>query len=97
MHGEEGFKQPLKTSLLRPGDTLFVYTDGVTEATDAKPSLYGDTRLLGALNGARGGSLRDLLLAVKADIDAFAGGVPQFDDITMLAIEYRGAKSEAQP
>ena len=82
---------------LRPGDTLFVYTDGVTEATDAKPSLYGDTRLLGALNGARGGSLRDLLLAVKADIDAFAGGVPQFDDITMLAIEYRGAKSEAQP
>ena len=82
---------------LRPGDTLFVYTDGVTEATDAKPSLYGDTRLLGALNGARGGSLRDLLHAVKADIDAFAGGVPQFDDITMLAIEYRGAKSEAQP
>ena len=81
---------------LRPGDTLFVYTDGVPEATDAKPSLYGDARLLGALNGARGGSLRDLLHAVKADIDAFAGGVPQFDDITMLAIEYRGAKSEAQ-
>ena len=77
---------------LRPGDTLFVYTDGVPEATDATPALYGDERLLKALNAARGRPLCELLHAIRADIDAFIGDAPQFDDITMLAMTYYGPK-----
>ena len=76
---------------LRPGDTLFVYTDGVPEATDATPALYGEERLLDVLNAARDRPLKELLLAVKSDIGAFIGDVPQFDDITMLAMTYYGS------
>ena len=75
---------------MRPGDTLFVYTDGVPEATDATPELFGNERMLKALNGAKDRPLKDLLHAVKADIDAFVAGAPQFDDITMLAMTYYG-------
>ena len=75
---------------LRPGDTLFVYTDGVPEATDATPSLYGDERMLKALNAAKDLPLKELLHVVKADIGDFVAGVPQFDDITMLALTYFG-------
>ena len=75
---------------LRPGDTLFVYTDGVPEATDATPELFGAERLLKSLNAAKDRPLKELLRAVKADIDAFVGDAPQFDDITMLAMTYCG-------
>ena len=75
---------------LRPGDTLFVYTDGVPEATDATPALYGEERLLKTLNAAKDRPLNELLHAVRADIDAFIGDAPQFDDITMLAMTYYG-------
>ena len=78
---------------LRPGDTLFVYTDGVPEATDATPALYGDERMLKTLNAAKDRPLNELLHAVRADIDAFIGDAPQFDDITMLAMTYFGPKT----
>ena len=77
---------------LRPGDTLFVYTDGVPEATDATPELYGEERMLKSLNAAKVRPLSELLHAVRADIDAFIGDAPQFDDITMLAMTYYGPK-----
>ena len=76
---------------LRPGDTLFVYTDGVPEATDATPALYGCERMLKVLNNERNHPLRGMLHAVKADIDAFIGEAPQFDDITMLALTFYGS------
>lgn len=76
---------------MRPGDTLFVYTDGVPEATDATPELFGNERMLKALNGAKDRPLKELLYAVKADIDVFVAGAPQFDDITMLAMTYYGS------
>ena len=75
---------------LRPGDTLFVYTDGVPEATDATPALYGYERMLKVLNNERNHPLQGMLHAVKADIDAFIGDAPQFDDITMLALTFYG-------
>ena len=75
---------------LQPGDTLFVYTDGVQEATDAAQTLYGFDRLLTTLNVLKDCKLEDLLHGVKADIDAFTGDAPQFDDITMLAVNYTG-------
>ena len=71
------------------GDKLFHYTDGVTEATNANNELYGKERLLSVLNKNKGQTPRETLASVKADIDAFVGEAPQFDDITMLCVEYR--------
>ena len=77
-----------------PGDTLFVYTDGVAEATDGANTLYGTDRMLDALNAAPERSPEELLAAVRSDIDRFVGGAPQFDDITMLAIRRRDTWKE---
>ena len=75
---------------LLPGDTLFVYTDGVTEATDAHDELFGEERLTDALNVDPDAIPKDLLHNVRAGIDAFVGEAPQFDDITMLGFRYFG-------
>lgn len=74
---------------LEEGDTLFVYTDGVAEATNGDNVLYGTDRMLAALNRAGDRSPEELLCAVKQDIDEFVGEAPQFDDITMLALKIR--------
>ncbi len=70
------------------GDTLFLYTDGITEATDAKEELYGEGRLSHILNTSDGENAKDICAKVKADVDAFVGEAPQFDDITMLCIRF---------
>jgi len=75
---------------LDPGDCLFVYTDGVTEATNAHNELYGEDRLIAALNSSPNTTPEELLPQVKKDIDAFVGKAPQFDDITMLALRREG-------
>ena len=72
---------------LAPGDALFVYTDGVAEATDAQNQLYGTDRMLSALNRSPEADCEGLLRTLRSDIDAFVGDAPQFDDITMLALE----------
>ncbi len=79
---------------LNPGDSLFVYTDGVPEATDANNQLFGTDRMLDALNSARDGTPEDRLKSVKEAIDAFVGDAPQFDDITMLCLDYMGPEKE---
>lgn len=79
---------------LNVGDTLFVYTDGVAEATDAANTLYGTQRMLAALNRNEGADPEDLLHTVKEDIDVFVGQAPQFDDITMLALKVKDVQSE---
>ena len=75
---------------LHKGDMLFIYTDGVAEATDAANTLYGTGRMLAALNRASDGTPKELLHAVKDDVDRFVGEAPQFDDITMLALQIKG-------
>ena len=75
---------------LNPGDRLFVYTDGVPEATDAHDELFGSDRMLAALNREPDADPETLLRNVRADIDAFVGDAPQFDDITMLGLYYKG-------
>ena len=75
---------------LYPGDSLFVYTDGVTEATDSHNELFGNDRMLAALNENIDATPAELLPAVKRAIDAFVGEAPQFDDITMLNCQYYG-------
>ena len=71
---------------LSAGDTLFLYTDGVTEAMNHERELFGENRLLTAANKYVNSSPYDLLSAVKSEVDVFAQGTPQADDITMLAL-----------
>lgn len=75
---------------LKPGDMLFLYTDGVTEATNYNNELFGDNRLLETIR--KGGELSsaETCALVKKEIDHFVQDVPQFDDITMLAVKFNG-------
>lgn len=73
---------------LNPGDKLFVYTDGVTEATDSSNVLFGEERLVASLNSGKDLTPDKLIENVKSDIDRFVGDAPQFDDITMLSISW---------
>lgn len=72
---------------LKKDDRLFVFTDGVVEATNVEKELFGTERLLDTLNDSKNESLSDMLHRLKTEIDAFAGETPQFDDITMLAFQ----------
>ena len=75
---------------LNNGDRIFLYTDGVTEATREDNKLYGEERLLAFLNSHTKDGLEIVLNKVKQDIDVFVDGADQFDDITMLIFEYKG-------
>lgn len=75
---------------LYPGDTLFVYTDGVPEATDSQNRLFGNERMLNALNKNPDAEPEELLKNVKEEVDLFTKEAPQFDDVTMLGIRYYG-------
>ena len=76
---------------LKKGDSIFVYTDGVAEATDANQELFGTDRTLDALNGVSdGASQKEVLTSVRAAVDDFVKEAPQFDDLTMLGLKYFG-------
>ena len=91
--GMEDMKYRAGSMTLDPGDKIFQYTDGVTEATNVNNELYGMERLGAILNKAKAGTPHEILPAVKDDIDRFVGEADQFDDITMLCLEYK-AKME---
>ena len=75
---------------MNPGDCLFVYTDGVPEADNALHEMFGEERLVDTLNQDPGAKPGELIRRVHEAFDLFAGGAPQFDDITMLCLEYYG-------
>ena len=75
---------------LEPGSKLFVYTDGVPEATAADVSMFGTDRMLTALNKDPEADPEQILKNVRAAVDGFVEDAEQFDDLTMLCIEYRG-------
>ena len=79
---------------LTKGSKLFLYTDGVAEATNANEELFGTDRMIEALRTAEDGSPKEILAAVNAAVDEFVGDAPQFDDLTMLCIEYNGDPEE---
>ena len=87
--GMEGMKYRAGSMTLEPGDKIFQYTDGVTEATNINNELYGMERLGAILNKVKNGTPHEILPAVKRDIDEFVGEADQFDDITMLCLEYK--------
>ena len=93
--GMEDMKYKSGVMNLDVGDKLFQYTDGVTEATNVNNELYGMKRLETVLSENAELTPTELLPAVKADIDAFVGSAPQFDDITMLCFEYK-AKTKTE-
>lgn len=87
--GMENMKYQCGSIRLAPGDKIFQYTDGVTEATNREGELYGMVRLGDVLKKNTEKGPKELLYTVRADIDAFVGSAPQFDDITMLCVEFR--------
>ena len=82
------------TIQLNPGDAILQYTDGVTEANDVHDELFGEERLLDALNNAADTSPKTTLLCVHDRVSAFVDDAPQFDDITMLGLRYKGEPYE---
>jgi serine phosphatase RsbU (regulator of sigma subunit) len=81
---------------LDPGDTLFVYTDGVPEAINIEEEQYGEERMLKALSRNKKASMKKLLHALKRDQDGFVGEADQFDDITMLGFRFNGMQEEPE-
>lgn len=77
---------------MEKGDVLYVYTDGVAEATNAENKLYGTDRMLLALNERKEASIEEILAHVLKDINGFVKEAPQFDDITMMGVRYLGEK-----
>ncbi len=89
--GMEGIRYKLQSLELQRGDSLFLYTDGVVEATDCNEALFGEDRLLNALKKEG-----PMIQNVKMDLDSFVDKAPQFDDITMLSFLYHGESAEEE-
>jgi sigma-B regulation protein RsbU (phosphoserine phosphatase) len=75
---------------MQPGDTLFLYTDGVTEAQNLEEELYGEPRLRDALQRTPKDNIAEMIYCIRAEVTRHANGAPQSDDVTMVAIKYRG-------
>ncbi|MBR6095059.1 MAG: SpoIIE family protein phosphatase [Lachnospiraceae bacterium] len=90
----EGMKYKDYEMQLEKGGAIFVYTDGVPEATSLENELYGMDRLITAMNENKGKSPKDLLPKIRSSIDEFVGEAEQFDDITMLCLVYNGPQEQ---
>ena len=85
----KGMKYTEYELTLEKESKLFVYTDGVPEATDAQDNLYGMDRMVEALNQNPGDSPAEILFNVRRAVDGFVQDAEQYDDLTMLCIEYK--------
>jgi len=74
---------------LESGDTIYLYTDGVTEAMNINKDMFGENRLLAAANNTGDSSPKEFLHSIKREIDNFTDGEEQYDDVTMLALKVR--------
>ena len=88
--GMDGVKYKEYDLTLTKGSKLFLYTDGVPEATNAENELFGADRMLAALNENTNANPEELLKNVRRAVDGFVQDAEQFDDLTMLGLEYRG-------
>ena len=88
--GMAGLKYKEYTIDMKPGSKLFLYTDGVPEATNAEKELFGSERMVAALNEKPTESPKEILKTVRSTVDAFVKDAEQFDDLTMLCMEYKG-------
>ena len=88
--GMEGAKYKSYEIQLNKGDKIFVYTDGVPEATNANHELFGTDRMMDALNSKSDADPKEILRTIRASVDGFVGNAEQFDDLAMLCLEYKG-------
>jgi sigma-B regulation protein RsbU (phosphoserine phosphatase) len=88
---EEGVYQSRKV-ILQKGDSLFLYTDGVTEAMNKREELFSEGRLIKELADMKGKSIQEIVTGVMGKVSGFSAGVPQADDITLMVIRYYGKK-----
>ncbi len=72
---------------LEPGDTLVLYTDGITEAMNTSSDLYGIARLEESIRAAAGSNAQDMIGAIIADVKAYIGDTPQADDLTLVTVK----------
>lgn len=93
--GMDGVNYKAYELQLAPGSKLFVYTDGVPEATNAEQELFGTQRMLEALNQNQDAAPEELLKNVRRAVDSFVKDAEQFDDLTMLGLEYKGKEPSA--
>ena len=91
--GLEGMKYTDYELRLEPGTKLFLYTDGLPEATDAALTQFGTARMLEALNADPGAAPEQTLKNMRTAVAGFVKDAEQFDDLTMLCLEYRGKDS----
>jgi sigma-B regulation protein RsbU (phosphoserine phosphatase) len=91
---EEVFYQR-QEMILHKGDTLFLYTDGVTEAMNEKGELFGDERLQRVLSTLKGGAVEAVVDGVMNEVKGFSRGAPRSDDIAMVAVKFHGPQTEA--
>ena len=89
----KNFEYKSSKILLKPENSVFMYTDGVVEAQNNKEELYGENRLANVLNEENLSS-NDSIIKVKADVDKFSESANQYDDITMLSVKYLSSKGE---
>ena len=94
--GMEGVKYRAYELQLEPGSELFLYTDGVPEATDAENNMFGIDRMLEALNEDPNSAPEQLLKNVRSAVDNFVKDAEQFDDLTMLCLKYKGPEQSQQ-
>ncbi|MBQ3431670.1 MAG: SpoIIE family protein phosphatase [Clostridia bacterium] len=94
--GLDGAKYKEYDIQLQPGSKLFLYTDGVPEATNSEKELFGMQRMLDALNAVPEASPRETLENMRSAVDAFVQEAEQFDDLTMVCIEYKGEQEETK-
>ena len=97
----DGIRYRSEEITLEPGDEIYLYTDGVTEAQNGCEQLFGNERLLQSLNAAHEQTVEERCMQVKKDVEMFVGGAPQFDDMTMLCVKRnqikQGETLEVQP
>ncbi len=94
--GMDGVKYREYEILLQPGSKVFVYTDGVPEATNAEKELFGTDRMLEALNAAPADTPQEVLKLVRSAVDRFVLDAEQFDDLTMLCLDYKQREGESR-
>ena len=92
--GFEGIKYTEHEITLGTGDIIYLYTDGVTEAMNPVNELFSDPRLIETANRYTDLSVKDFAAKIKEEVDIFADGAEQADDITMLALEYKGGQGD---
>lgn len=93
--GAEGMKYKEYQLDLKPGDKVFIYTDGVPEAADTQRKLFGLERMVEALNTDPAASCEKVLSNVRAGVDRYVKEADPFDDLTMLCLEYKGGLNDA--